>query len=153
MNVDTTRFGLVEADDSSIVRMPRGPLGFDDLTDYVLVQHRPDTCFKWLQSMDEPSLAFAVVDPEDFFDNYDIEICEADAERLHLAEGEDALVLAIVTATEEGATVNLAAPVVINSKERVGMQIVLQDHQYAVKYPLVSKAAEASEKTLLAEAA
>ncbi len=60
MKANTTRFGVLEVDDSSIIRMPKGPLGFEEQTQYILIQHREDTNFRWLQSLEEPSLAFVV---------------------------------------------------------------------------------------------
>jgi len=139
MKVATTRFGLLEIDDSSIVRMPKGPIGFEEYTDYCLIQHRPDTSFRWLQSIDEPSLAFVVADPSQFFVDYDIEIPDAETEMLHLQKADDALVLTIITIEDGGKdiTANLAAPIVVNSKELIGMQVVLQDNRYSVKHPLV----------------
>lgn len=139
MKVETTRFGMIEIDDSSIIRMPKGPIGFEDYKDYCLMQHRPDTSLRWLQSIDEPSLAFVVVDPSRFFADYEIEVPDAEAEMLHLENADDAIVLTIVTVGEGGRelSINLAAPVVINSEELIGLQVVLQDNRYSVKHPLV----------------
>ncbi len=139
MKVATTRFGLVEIDDSSVVRMPRGLIGFEELTAYCLIQHRPDAIFRWLQSIDEPSLAFVVADPSQFFADYDVEIPDAEAEKLRLDKADDAQVLTIISISEGGReiTANLAAPIVINSKELIGTQVVLQDNRYSVRQPVV----------------
>ncbi len=141
MKVETLRFGTLEIDESSIVRMPKGPLGFEEYNEYCLIQHRPDTNFKWLQSVQEPALAFVVVDPSDFFTGYEIEISDADAESLHLSSSDDATVLTLITISDSGRdiTANLAAPIVINSKELIGMQIVLQDNRYSVRQPIIQK--------------
>ncbi len=141
MRIDTTRFGVLEIDDSSIIRMPRGPLGFEDQTDYCVVQHRPDTSFRWMQSVQEPSLAFVVIDPSEFFSDYEVELTDADAERLNLTSPDDALVLCVVSVGEHGTeiTANLAAPIVINAKDLAGMQVVLQDPRYSVRHSLVEQ--------------
>ncbi|MDH7602774.1 MAG: flagellar assembly protein FliW [Armatimonadota bacterium] len=138
MKIATTRFGVVEIDDSSVIRMVNGPIGFEAYKNYCLIQHRPDTSFRWLQSVDEPTLAFVVVDPSQLFEDYTIELTDADAEALRLECAEDALVLTVVTIGEGGKeiTVNLAAPIVINAKELIGMQVVLQDGRYPVRQPL-----------------
>ncbi|MFQ3550150.1 MAG: flagellar assembly protein FliW [Armatimonadota bacterium] len=139
MKVETLRFGTVEINDGSIIRMPRGPFGFENHLEFCLIQHRPDTKFRWLQSVSEPALAFVVIDPAEFFTGYEIEISDADAEKLNLKSADDALVLTIVTIGNGGkdVTANLAAPIVINSNELIGMQVVLQDQSYSVKQPLV----------------
>jgi len=152
MKVKTTRFGEMEVEDSNIIKMLRGPLGFEDYTEFCLIQHRPDIKLSWLQSTQEESLAFVVVDPSEFVSNYEIEICDADTERLNLECADDALVLSIVTVNNQDmrVTTNLAAPIVINSKELCGLQIVLQDNRYSVKHTLFENSQqEVEEKTAL----
>ena len=136
MKVNTTRFGVLEINDSSVITMPNGPLGFDSHTRFLLLQDHVDARFRWLQSIDEPSLAFAVVDPSLVTENYEVEIPDGEAEKLHLAHEGDAMVLAILTLEEGKLTANLAAPVIINSNELIGAQVVGQDHRYAVDEPL-----------------
>ena len=155
MKVNTTRFGKIEVDDSSIIRMPKGPIGFEDQTDYVMVQQNLKTSFRWLQSMDDASLAFVVVDPSEFFNDYEVDICDADAAKIHLASEEDALVITIVTFSCKGKeiTTNLAAPIIINSKELIGMQIVLQDNRYCVKHSLVKRVEQSSQEKVALKAA
>ena len=141
MKVNTTRFGVIDVDEASTITMVKGPLGYEDQKEYVLIQHRPDTKFRWLQSLDEPCLAFVVVDPTDFFADYEFEVPDAEADKLRLASEDDALVLLVVTIADEGkdVTADLAAPIVINSRELIGTQVVLQDTQYSVKHPLVEQ--------------
>lgn len=155
MKIDTTRFGVLEVEDTSVVKMVRGPIGFEDYTDYMLIQHRPDTNFRWLQSTQEAGLAFVVVDPSDFFADYEIDVADCDAEQLHLGNADDALVLAVVTICEGGKEINanLAAPIVINMKELVGMQVVLQDTRYSVKQSLTEGARKQEEPQSAVKAA
>lgn len=141
MEIKTTRFGAIEVDENSVIRMERGPLGFDEETEFTLVKHRDGRGFTWLQSLSDPDLAFVAVDPISFFTDYEIEISDADAERLDLTSEEDAMVLTIVTVDKDAAqvTANLAAPIVINSKNLMGAQIVLQDERYPIRHPLIGK--------------
>ena len=163
MRVDTTRFGVLEIDEGSIIRMPKGPIGFEEQTDYCLIQHRPDSNFRWLQSVGEPGLAFVVVDPSEHLADCEIEVPDAEAARLRLKDPGDAMVLVIVTIGDHGREIsaNLAAPIVINSRELVGMQVILQDSPYPIEHPLVEqpkkaiarKAASDREETVILEAA
>ena len=100
MKIETSRFGALEIDDSSIITMPRGPLGFEDKTRFVTIQHRTDTLFRWLQCVDDSELAFVVIDPSVFFSDYDIEISDSDVEKLQLQSEDDAFVLTFVTIGE-----------------------------------------------------
>ena len=60
----------------------------------------------------------------------------------------DASVLVVVTVSSgEEITANLAAPVVINMKAMLGMQVILQDNRYPIKHPLVAIVEKCAEKT------
>lgn len=139
MIVETTRFGSVTIDDSSIISFPRGLLGFENDTEYVLVKHRPDTMFRWLQSVDSPELAFVVIDPMEFFTGYDLELSSIEAEYLNISELDEVEVLTMVTVDSKTseATTNLAGPIVINREKHIGMQVVLDDPNYGAKHTLI----------------
>lgn len=142
MTVETTRFGVVQVDDSSLVNMTSGPLGFESYTRYCLIDHRPDANFRWLQSLEDPGLAFVVVNPSEFFANYEIEISDSDAARLDLDNEDNAMVLTIVTIDKDATriTANLAAPIVVNTKNLMAAQVVLQDERYPIRHPLIGSA-------------
>ena len=141
MKVVTTRFGVIDVDDSSAINLVWGLLGFESCKRYCLYRHRPDVKFWWLQSLEDPGLAFVVIDPSEYFADYEFEMSDADAAKIRLSRPEDAMTLAIVTIPKnaEEATVNLAAPIVINSRERIGIQAVSQDNKYLTKEPLGRK--------------
>ena len=138
MIVDTTRFGTMEVDENTLITMPSGPIGFEDYRQFCLIEPHAKANFRWLQSADEPGLAFVVVDPTEFFANYEIEIGDSDVERLRLENEEDALVFTILTIRNGGHDIsaNLAAPIVINSKNLIGAQVVLQSERYSTQSPL-----------------
>jgi len=83
--------------------------------------------FALLECLDAEELAFVVVRPEPFFPSYMPEIDRATADRLGLVRAEDALVFVIVTLgpTPVDATVNLLGPLVINRRNRLAAQVVL----------------------------
>lgn len=152
MKVETTRFGVLEVDESTLITMPSGPAGFENSTRFCLIQHRAGANFRWLQSIEEPGLAFVVVDPSEHFADYEIEIGEADVRKLQLTSEEDALVLTILSIRDNGQSVsaNLAAPIVVNSKNLTGAQIVLEDERYTARHSLVQTSVE---QTIAAKAA
>lgn len=155
MKVNTSRFGEVEVDDSNIIKMVKGPLGFEDYTEFCLINHRPGSSMRWFQSTQQESLAFVVIDPSEFVNDYEIEISDFDTEKLHLENADDALVLSIVTVNkaDNNITTNLAAPIIINSKELCGLQIVLQDNRYSVKHMLFEKSQLKTEEPVALKAA
>lgn len=139
MKVETTRFGTLEVDDSTLITMPSGPIGFECYRQFCLIESHTKANFRWLQSVDEPGLAFVVIDPSEFFADYEIELSDLDVDRLQLTDEEDALVLTILTIRNDGQDIsaNLAAPIVVNSKNLIGAQVVLQNEQYSTQHPLL----------------
>ena len=135
MIVNTTRFGVVEVDEGSILTMPDGMTGFEQYRTYVLVEHRPESVFRWLQSTEQPDLAFLVVDPSDFFADYVVDLQDWDVEYLDLRDPAEAVVLttAAVDTQERRVTTNLLAPVVINGRTRKARQVVLDRLPYALR--------------------
>ena len=135
MIINTTRFGEVEISEQSILQIPDGMLGFESNDRYILLEDKPDSPFKWLQSVDEPALAFIVVNPLEFLGNYDIDLPDDDAEQLGLKSAADAAILTTVTVDlDEGMiTTNLLGPIVINSETLRAKQVVLQDERYGTK--------------------
>ena len=63
MNVQTTRFSTVDVEESRVVDLPSGLLGFSSFTKYVLLQPDEQGVFFWLQSIQTPDLAFVVTGP------------------------------------------------------------------------------------------
>ncbi len=55
MQVNTTRFGLVELEQERVITFAKGLLGFPDNKDYVLLQTNNEGNFFWLQSVDRLS--------------------------------------------------------------------------------------------------
>lgn len=132
----TPRFGAIEFLNEDVVSFPEGILGFADKREFLLLQHRDGSPFRWLQSLDDPSLAFLVVPPEEFIENYAPVISDEDAASVGLSEDTPRLVYTIVTIPQgkpEEMTINLAGPIVINAISRVARQLVLQSEGYAVK--------------------
>ncbi|MBV6459612.1 MAG: Flagellar assembly factor FliW [Fimbriimonadaceae bacterium] len=139
MTISTTRFGSIEFDDLDVVTFPTGILGFPDCRRFVLVAHKEDSPFRWLQSADNGSLAFLVVDPATFFPEYAPEMEGTDAAFLQLSEDSPRLVYTMVTIPKGlpgSMTVNLAGPIVINADTRYAKQIVLTDEGYGTKHPV-----------------
>jgi len=136
---DTARFGLVAFDDLDVVTLPEGLLGFPECRRFLVLLHKEGSRFRWLQSLEDPRLAFLVVDPGEYFADYAPALDDADAADLGLSVETPRLVYTIVTIPQgrpEAMTVNLAGPIVINLETRFGRQVVVEDPAYGIKHPL-----------------
>jgi flagellar assembly factor FliW len=135
-----TKFGTITVDEEQIIHFPRGVLGFADYHRYVLVE-REDSIFSFLQSVDEPGLTFVVIMPELVRADYEVELSNEEIELLQISSPEDGKVYGIVTIPENVAemTVNLQAPVVINTKERLGAQLIIAGDTFHTKHNVIAE--------------
>ena len=136
--IQTSRFGKVEVSASDLISFPEGILGFNDLTKFVLLDDPTDDIFAWLQSAQEPGIAFPVLEPELFVEKYAPALAKADYEALKMSSMERSRLFCIVTIPEDPTkmTANLKAPVVVNVQERIARQCVLQDNALAIREPI-----------------
>ena len=148
MDVRTTRFGVLDISEDRIIEFPKGLLGFSGHTRYCLLEPGEDSCFYWLQSVDDPSLAFVVTDPLAFVADYTVPIRPEQMEQLGLSRLEDAQVLAIVNKVEDQLTANLQGPLVINATTRVGEQFVLAEKRWTTRHPLFKVGAREAARAI-----
>lgn len=137
----TTRFGEIEVESSELITLPKGLIGFPELTKYVLLDHDKDSPFKWLQSMDDGSIAFVLINPLLFKPDYAVEVTEEEVADLSLKSEEDAVISVIVTmpTNPNNMTANLKAPLVFNLKNRQGKQLILQDQEYTTRHNVIEE--------------
>ncbi len=138
MRVNTERFGEIEVDESRIITMVDPILGFPYAKRFVILEHKKGSPFKWLQCLDDGSLAFVVINPRLVKPDYTLPLTEEDAKRLQLESLEDAEVYVLVVIPEDPKkmTVNLRGPIVINRKKGLAKQVVIADESYPIKYPV-----------------
>ncbi len=137
MEVRTSRFGVIDIAEDRVITFPRGLLGFPSNTRYCLLQPGDDACFFWLQSVDEPELAFVVTDPTLFVPDYAVPIRSEQLESLGLSRLEDAQVFVIVNKVGDELTGNMQGPLIINTIERTGEQMVLAEKRWTTRHPLL----------------
>jgi flagellar assembly factor FliW len=123
---------------ASQVRLPMGLLGFEHLTEYLLVSNPGEDPFLWLEAKANGPLAFVVVNPFLVAPDYQPDLPQADVDFLGIQDPEDAILLNVVTLHAGGrATVNLKGPIVVNRQTLTGKQVVLANaSEYAVEFPL-----------------
>jgi flagellar assembly factor FliW len=142
MEIDTTRFGRIDVNDERIISFPKGLLGFPDHQRYALIQTGEDNYFFWLQSVEEPGLAFVVTDPSIFFKDYQFALKDETLAEIELTEPSFAQVFVICNKVGEWLTGNLQGPLVVNAQNRTGSQTVLNDKKWTTRQPLLRLAAE-----------
>jgi flagellar assembly factor FliW len=93
-----------------------------------------------LVDLDDTDIRFLVAPPALFFPAYEVDLDDQSVELLDLQDAGEALVLMIVTLGDkpEDATANLLGPVVINTRTREGLQVVLPETGWTTKVPLLA---------------
>lgn len=140
MLIETSRFGPIEVDEEKLIQFPEGLFGFPDAHRFALLQTAPDPALYWLQSADDPVLAFVVCDPCVFVPDYQVPVRKDDVAALELRDLDDCQVLAIVNRVDAELTANLLGPLVIGVHSRKARQIVLSDKRYGTRHRLVPRA-------------
>lgn len=140
MRINTSRFGEIEVAQSEWLVMKGAILGFEGRSRYVLLMHDNNTPLWWLQSVDDPDLAFVVADPCVLKPDYNPVIDEGDLAFLDIQKMEDIALLAIVTVRSHPfrVTANLRAPILINVAERTANQVILNEPDYPIQYDVIS---------------
>ena len=140
MEVETTRFGLVEVDERRFINFPAGLLGFAAYKTYALLQPDDNGAFFWLQSVEAPELAFVVTTPALWVKGYEVPIRREQMEHLSLESLDDAQVYAIVNKYGLSLTANLQGPLIVNSISRRGVQVVLAEKRWTTRHEIVQLA-------------
>ena len=129
MQVNTSRFGLVEIVPEDILLFSRGLIGLESHRHWVLLADTRHSGVAWLQSLTEPAVALPMVSPRRFVPNYRVLIQRNQLTPLELAVLDEAFVLVPVGRNEDGLTLNLRAPVIVNLNRRIGRQVITGDEQ------------------------
>lgn len=139
MRLDTTRFGEIEIKDEKIVYFEEGLLGFEKARKFTILSGEADSLFKWLQCLDDGSLAFIVVEPDLFVEEFYIDLSDSDVRKLNVESPDDVNILCIVTIPEDTKkiSVNLQGPIVINSRKKLGRQVISTNEAHKLRYYLL----------------
>jgi flagellar assembly factor FliW len=146
VHVTSGRFGEFDVPVDRVLHFPQGLIGFPRVRRFVILDHRPGSPFKWMLCLEQPDVAFAVVEPGTFVPGYDAPL-ELAARTLG-ADPADVALFVIVTIPSDptAMTVNLMAPVVVDVRTRTSRQLVLEDARcdpsYRVCAPRAAVAAE-----------
>ncbi|MDZ4201228.1 MAG: flagellar assembly protein FliW [Gallionella sp.] len=143
----TKLFGEIAVEETNIIKVERGIFGFEQLKRYAVIAADPETPLFWLQSLEEPQLAFVIVNPFIIIDEYEPEIRPADLAELEIEDRADVIFMAIVTLRENylETTANLRAPIIINRKNLQAKQVVLDDLTFQIQYNMIANISDERE--------
>lgn len=142
MIINTRHFGEIELKEEGVLQFDAGLPGFEQIKKFIIIDSpEEESPFKWLQSIDEPQLAFAIVNPFVFKEDYDFILSDETADKLEMSQEKDVAVYAIVVVPEnlKDISMNLKAPIVINMKNRKAAQIILDTDKYTMRHYILDE--------------
>ncbi len=135
---NTTRFGHITVSEDKVIHFIHGIPGFKELKRYILIDHDEEGVFRWLQAVDRPEVAFLLTNPVLFKSDYTIVLRNGELKSLGAKDPEHLVVFVMVCFHRETntMTLNLKGPVVLNSLNMRGIQLILDRDDYQVDYPV-----------------
>ena len=148
MKISTTRFGDIEVDDSNVITVLGGIIGFENYYRFVILDFLKDSQFRWLQSLNDPEIAFVICDPWYFFKDYNFELSDENQNELEIESLNDIVAVAISTIPTDitKTTLNLISPIIINLKKMIGKQVILYNSSYTTTHRIVLRVKIDDEK-------
>jgi len=130
-------FGELEVSEENIIFFEEGIPAFENLKKFVIVKE-DQSPFYWLQSVEDKDIAFVIINPFEIKPDYEFDLPDEIVNKLEITSAEDVAVFCIVVIPEDvkQTRVNLKAPVIINVNKRKGMQYLLDDERYPLRYYL-----------------
>ena len=138
-NLVTSNYGTVDFKDEDVISFAGGMPGFEHLHRFLLIDTVGCEPLRFLQSIEQTEISFPVIDPLVLEPEYKVELTAEQRSRLELKDDSELLVWCVVTVSEDAlkATMNLLAPVVVNSRNSKAAQIVLVGQGYPIERPLM----------------
>ena len=139
VNLSTNNFGNVSIEKENIITFEQGLLGFEELKQFAIIDVEECLPFEWLVSVEDPIVAFPILNPTLFFSDYKPSISKDDLVLLNIKKEKDVEIFCIVTQGKkpEDVTLNLKGPILINMKNKMGKQVVLTEDYYSLNQQLI----------------
>ena len=141
LEIDTRPFGKIEIPEEEVIRFPHGILAFEEYNRFIILSEKDDSVFHWLQSIDDPQLAFLVIDPSDVLPDYQPALLTAEISTLFGDTLQEDMTLycicTIPTNHPEKMTINLQGPLVLDTRKKLGGQFISNDESHQVRTPLL----------------
>ncbi len=135
-----TRFGEIEYDPTNLLHFSAGMIGFPTLHDFIVMPNKKEGPLFWIQSVDDPDIAFVLTDPSNFFLDYNVQPGTSERTILQIEENDKCFTLSVVTVPpDQKITVNLAAPILFSPKTNRAIQVIIENTEYKSKTPLPGK--------------
>lgn len=138
MLIQTKDLGSVDIREDAVIHFPQGIYGFESSKRFALLDTGSSSGVMHLQCVDNPTPRFIVLDPFALLEDYAPRIPDETLRALGAQSPEELSIFAITVVPQNyrKATANLKSPIVIHFKKRLGMQVILDNRAYSVRFRL-----------------
>jgi flagellar assembly factor FliW len=153
MELVTKYHGVRAYSDEDVIVFKKGLPGFKELKKFIIFPLESNEAFSILHSMEDNEVGLVLVSPFTISSDYEFKIPDTYIKDLEIVRSEDVLVLTTVTLSSniKEMTTNLKAPIIINIKEKLGEQLILDNDKYKIKQPLFNEISEEKSPTTKSE--
>ena len=132
-----SRFGEIEYDPENCLLFPDGLVGFESLRKFIVMPNEKDGPLFWIQSIEDPQVAFVLTDPTSFYFDYKVMPDGRERQKLGIGEDIECLVVSVVTVPpDRKITLNLAAPILFAPETNRALQVILEGTKFSSQTPL-----------------
>lgn len=138
MKLNTKFHGIVEYNEEDVITFKKGLPGFENLRNFILIPLEENSIFTVLHSTEDEEVGLVLVSPFEVEKSYEFKLSDEKISDLKIQASEEVLIFNTVTLNSDvkEITINLKAPIIINIKEKLGEQIIIDNDKYKIKHPL-----------------
>ena len=142
MLVKTRFFGEVDIEDEKILTFDNGIMGFEDMKRWTLIydiEKGSEGPISWFQSLDMAELALPVISPYTVTAVYEPVVEDELLKPLGEFKDEELVTFLTITIPSEDpskTTANFRAPILINPVNRKGIQVIVNNEDYPIKFSI-----------------
>ena len=135
------QFEEIEVEEADVISLTQGLIGFPTLRKYVILKYDEAMPFQWFQCLEDPYLAFVIINPLIFRPDYRVKISREEVAGLEINDPASVIVHTIVTIPPDPGmiTANLQAPILINNENRLGKQVILLEQEYTTQHLILEE--------------
>lgn len=138
MKLNTKYHGEIEYKEEDIITFKKGLPGFENFKKFIILPLEENEIFSIVHSVEDEEIGIPVLSPFTICKNYEFSLSDEQIQNLNIKSEEDVLAFNTVTISSnyKDITTNLKAPIIINIKDKIGEQIIIDNDKYEIKHPI-----------------
>lgn len=145
MEINAKYFSRLEYRQEEIITFEDGLYGFKDKKKFILIWfENTNENFLCLQSIEDENLAFLMINPYHFLAEYEVVLSKEDTKSLSITDVDNVQTYAVCVISDDTnkSTANLKCPIIINTENNKGKQIILEESAYSFYQPFITALAK-----------